>query len=232
MKKILTAAFCAAMASPALAQGWPTGYEGVMLQGFYWDSYSDSQWKNLEKQAPELGSYFSLLWVPQSGKCLEKHNVMGYTPYYYFDQNSSFGSEAELRSMIRAMRQNGVGVLADVVINHHNTSGWFSFPKEEYRGTTYQLQSSDITSDDDQGKTAAEAQRQGISLGSHKDEGEDWDGMRDLDHLSPNVQRVVKAYEQYLVEDLGYSGFRYDMVKGLAGRTWPTTTARPTWPIP
>lgn len=117
MKKILTAAFCAAMASPALAQGWPTGYEGVMLQGFYWDSYSDSQWKNLEKQAPELGSYFSLLWVPQSGKCLEKHNVMGYTPYYYFDQNSSFGSEAELRSMIRAMRQNGVGVLADVVIN-------------------------------------------------------------------------------------------------------------------
>lgn len=117
MKKILTAAFCAAMASPALAQGWPTGYEGVILQGFYWDSYSDSQWKNLEKQAPELGSYFSLLWVPQSGKCLEEHNVMGYTPYYYFDQNSSFGSEAELRSMIRAMHQNGVGVLADVVIN-------------------------------------------------------------------------------------------------------------------
>lgn len=152
MKKILTAAFCAAMASPALAQGWPTGYEGVMLQGFYWDSYSDSQWKNLEKQAPELGSYFSLLWVPQSGKCLEEHNVMGYTPYYYFDQNSSFGSEAELRSMIRAMHQNGVGVLADVVVNHHNTSGWFSFPKEEYRGTTYQLQSSDITADDDQGK--------------------------------------------------------------------------------
>lgn len=161
MKKILTAAFCAAMASPALAQGWPTGYEGVMLQGFYWDSYSDSQWKNLEKQAPELGSYFSLLWVPQSGKCLEKHNVMGYTPYYYFDQNSSFGSEAELRSMIRAMRQNGVGVLADVVINHHNTSGWFSFPKEEYRGTTYQLQSSDITSDDDQGKNGSRSTKAG-----------------------------------------------------------------------
>lgn len=216
-KKILTAVLCAAMASPALAQGWPTGYEGVMLQGFYWDSYSDSQWKNLEKQAPELGSYFSLLWVPQSGKCLEEYNVMGYTPYYYFDQNSSFGSEAELRSMIGAMRQNGVGVLADVVINHHNTSGWFSFPKEEYRGTTYQLQPSDITANDDQGKTAAEAQRQGISLGSHNDEGEDWDGMRDLDHQSENVQRVVKAYEQYLVEDLGYSGFRYDMVKGFAG---------------
>lgn len=41
--------------------------------------------------------------------------------------------------------------------------------------------------------------------------------MRDLDHQSPNVQRVIKAYEQYLVEDLGYSGFRYDMVKGFGG---------------
>ena len=56
MKKILTAAFCAAMASPALAQGWPTDYEGVMLQGFYWDSYSDSQWKTLEK--PGTGVVF------------------------------------------------------------------------------------------------------------------------------------------------------------------------------
>ena len=25
------------------AQGWPSGYSGVMLQGFYWDSYTDSR---------------------------------------------------------------------------------------------------------------------------------------------------------------------------------------------
>ena len=177
MKKILTAAFCGAMASPALAQGWPTGYEGVMVQGFYWDSYSDSQWKNLEKQAPELGSYFSLLWVPQSGKCLEEHNVMGYTPYYYFDQNSSFGSEAELRSMIRAMRQNGVGVLADVVINHRGTlTNWVDFPVETYNGQTYKMESTDICADDDGGKCKAWADKNGYKLSSNNDTGESWDG--------------------------------------------------------
>ena len=37
-----------------LGQGWPSNYGGVMLQGFYWDSYSDSQWTNLESQADEL----------------------------------------------------------------------------------------------------------------------------------------------------------------------------------
>lgn len=216
-KTILAAAFCAALATPAAAQGWPSAYDGVMLQGFYWDSFADTQWGNLEKQAPELGQYFSLLWVPQSGKCLEEYNVMGYTPYYYFDHNSSFGTEQQLRSMIQSMRRNGVGVVADVVVNHHNTTGWFTFPKEEYNGQTYQLQSTDIVANDDGGGTAAEAQRQGVALSQNNDDGEDWSGMRDLDHNSANVQRIVKAYERFLLDDLGYSGFRYDMVKGFAG---------------
>lgn len=216
-KQILTAAFCAAMALPTMAQGWPANYDGVMLQGFYWDSYTDSQWSKLEKQAPEWGQYFSLLWVPQSGKCLESYNVMGYTPYYYFNHNSSFGTEAELRSMIQAMKRNGVGVVADVVVNHHNTSGWFSFPKEEWNGKTYQLLSTDIVANDDNGNAAAQAKIAGVSLSANQDEGDDFMGMRDLDHKSANVQTVVKAYEQFLVQDLGYSGFRYDMVKGFDG---------------
>ena len=41
--------------------------------------------------------------------------------------------------------------------------------------------------------------------------------MRDLDHRSENVQTNVKAYLKMLLEDLGYAGFRYDMVKGYAG---------------
>lgn len=30
----------------ASAQGWPSQYQGVMLQGFYWDSFDASQWTN------------------------------------------------------------------------------------------------------------------------------------------------------------------------------------------
>ena len=41
--------------------------------------------------------------------------------------------------------------------------------------------------------------------------------MRDLDHKSENVQRIVKAYLNMLLQDFGYAGFRYDMVKGYAG---------------
>lgn len=66
------------------SQGWASDYNGVMLQGFSWDSYNESQWKVLEKQADELKGYIDLVWLPQSGKCMESTQVMGYMPYYYF----------------------------------------------------------------------------------------------------------------------------------------------------
>lgn len=199
------------------SQGWASDYSGVMLQGFSWDSYNESQWKVLEKQADELKGYIDLVWLPQSGKCLETTQVMGYMPYYYFNQNSSFGSEAELRSLITKFKAAGIGAIADVVINHRNTEGWYTFPTETYKGVTYQMQSTDICKNDDGGTTATQAATDGVSLSQNNDEGTDFGGCRDIDHKSENVQKVIKAYLKYLKDDLGYTGFRYDMVKGFDG---------------
>ena len=199
------------------SQGWVSDYSGVMLQGFSWDSYNESQWKVLEKQADELKNYIDLVWLPQSGKCLETTQVMGYMPYYYFNQNSSFGSEAELRSLITKFKAAGIGAIADVVINHRNTEGWYTFPAETYKGVTYQMQSTDICKNDDGGTTATQAATDGVSLSQNNDEGTDFGGCRDIDHKSENVQKVIKAYLKYLKDDLGYTGFRYDMVKGFDG---------------
>ena len=199
------------------SQGWVSDYSGVMLQGFSWDSYNESQWKVLEKQADELKNYIDLVWLPQSGKCLETTQVMGYMPYYYFNQNSSFGSEAELRSLITKFKAAGIGAIADVVVNHRNTEGWYTFPAETYKGVTYQMQSTDICKNDDGGTTATQAATDGVSLSQNNDEGTDFGGCRDIDHKSENVQKVIKAYLKYLKDDLGYTGFRYDMVKGFDG---------------
>lgn len=199
------------------AQGWPANYGGVMLQGFYWNSYDDTNWTNLKSQVNDFADNFSLVWLPQSGKCLGNSQTMGYKPYYYFNQNSSFGTEAELRDLIKTFKGKGIGMVADVVVNHHDTDGWFTFPAEVYKGVTYQFKSTDIVANDDKGRTAKEATKQGISLSKNNDEGEDWDGCRDLDHKSQNVQTIIKAYLKYLKDDLGYTGFRYDMVKGFSG---------------
>lgn len=199
------------------AQGWPANYDGVMLQGFYWNSYDDTKWTNLKSQVNDFADNFSLIWLPQSGKCLGNSQTMGYKPYYYFNQNSSFGTEAELRDLIKTFKGKGIGMVADVVVNHHDTDGWFTFPAEVYKGVTYQFKSTDIVANDDKGKAATEATKKGVSLSKNNDEGEDWDGCRDLDHKSQNVQTIIKAYLKYLKDDLGYTGFRYDMVKGFSG---------------
>ena len=65
MKRFLLSLIIVLGSLPMLAQGWPSQYEGVMLQGFYWDSFSQTQWTKLEKQADELSQYFSLVWLPQ-----------------------------------------------------------------------------------------------------------------------------------------------------------------------
>ncbi len=200
------------------AQGWPTNYEGVMMQGFYWDSYDETSWARLELQSDEIAPYIDLIWVPQSGWCNSGYS-MGYMPVYYFNQNSAFGTEAQLRSMIATYRKKGTGFIADVVINHRKNVGkdgsWVDFPEETWNGKTYKMVPTDICGNDDGGATANWAGKNGLSLSINDDTGDDWSSCRDLDHKNPHVQEIIKDYLKFLLEDVGYVGFRYDMVKGF-----------------
>ena len=216
MKKLFIAATLAVLPVLAFAQGWPANYSGVMLQGFYWDSFNDSKWTNLQSQADELAEFFKLVWIPQSASC--NGTSMGYDAVYWFSNyNSSFGTKTELQSMINTFKSKGIGTIADVVINHRKSiNDWVTFPSETYKGVTYKLLSTDICRDDDGGATLNWANQNGKSLSANNDTGEDWGGLRDLDHKSTNVQNAVKAYIQMLLNDLGYAGFRYDMTKGYA----------------
>ena len=229
MKRLFTSIIISLATLPMLAQGWPADYDGVMLQGFYWGSCTDTQWTRMEKQVDNLAKVFKLVWLPQSAYC--GGQSMGYDDLYWFPgegrYNSSFGTEEELRSLIKTFKDKGIGTIADVVVNHRkNVSNWVDFPKETYKGVTYELKSTDICSDDDGGACGTWATQNGYTLGNPEQPSEvynnanceDWGGMRDLDHTSQNVQTNVKAYLHMLLEDLGYVGFRYDMVKGYPGK--------------
>ncbi len=212
-KSLCAMALAAVAAAPSAAgNGWPENYQGVMLQGFSWDSYSDTRWTNLEKKADEYSKYFSLIWVPNSAK---SSGGMGYIPIYWFtNHNSAFGSESELRSMIAAYRDRGVGIIADVVVNHRGgATSWTDFPAETWDGRTWQIGTDGICSTDEVRNASGQPKPTGAA-----DTGDDFDGARDLDHTNANVQENVKNYCRCLLEDFGYAGFRYDMVKGYAPR--------------
>lgn len=213
-KHFLTIATLVASSQAALAAGWPANYGGVMLQGFYWDSYTDTRWSNLESQADELSESFQLIWVPNSGYS-GGHQNMGYMPQYWFtNHNSSFGTEKQLTSMIQAFAERGTGIIADVVVNHRNgVTNWYDFPTESWDGKYWKLGLDAICRNDEM----AYASGQPTPTGAY-DTGENFDGARDLDHTSATVQDHIKNYTKCLLEKYGYSGFRYDMVKGYGGQ--------------
>ena len=204
---------------PVAGRGWPAMFGGVMLQGFYWDSYQATRWTKFTEKAQELGQNFDILWVPNSGS-IDANGTsqsMGYMPVYWLKHNTCFGTEAQLREMIDTYHAHNTSVIMDMVINHKSgKTGWVDFPDETVTGPvtgeeynmTWSL--ADICSTD-------ECVAQGYAATGAADEGDNFDGSRDLDHTSANVQKNVKAYQKFLLDELGYDGFRYDMSKGYAG---------------
>ena len=193
----------------------PSECEDIMLQAFYWDSqndngYGNTRWTTLTGQASEIGSYFSLVWLPPSA---ESGGGLGYIAKCYSNQNSSLGSRTELQNLISAFHNNGVRVLADIVINHcGNRSSWCDFNSLDF-GTYGQFspQSTWITSDD-------EANGHGCTLGANKDDGQheaNYGAARDWDHKNTNVQNMCKAYTKWMKNVMLYDGFRYDYCGGF-----------------
>ncbi|MBW6492293.1 MAG: starch-binding protein [Lentimicrobium sp.] len=195
---------------PALQAQAPAQCQDVMLQAFYWDSYADSRWTVLNAEAGEIASNFSLVWLPPSGNAQSTNN-MGYAPIWWFDQNSAFGTEAELKTLISSLNARGAKAIADVVVNHRSgATNWTDFPTEVYNGTTYSMGPAQICSTDEVANEPGQAQPTGAP-----DTGEDFNGSRDLDHLSTVVRNNVKGYMHFLKNEMGYSGWRYDMTKGF-----------------
>ena len=236
MKKILlsVAMLCMALGGRAetqdVCQGWPANYGGVMLQGFWWDSYDATKWTALKDRAGELSQYFDLIWVPNSGTCSDNPNSteqglsMGYDPCFWLSHNSCFGTEAELRDMIQAYKnqEHPVGIIEDVVINHKKgRSNWCDFTNEPWteEGTAentpikWSADYREITCNDDCNFPGS-----GYVTKGGYDTGDDFPGFRDLDHTSELTRANVKYYLNFLLNDLGYAGFRYDLVKGYAAQ--------------
>lgn len=210
--------------SEALAVGWPANYDGVMLQGFYWDSYKTgggfgtTKWTDLTNQADELSQYFDLIWIPNSARGNgEGGGGNGYMPIYWFtNHNCAYGTEAQLKTMISTFKAKGTGFIEDVVVNHRvGVSNWYNFPKETWNGKTYELTNGAICSTDEMWRDGGHGCPY---TRGNSDTGEDFDGARDLDHTNATVQSHIKDYCKFLIDDMGYVGFRLDMVKGYGGQ--------------
>ena len=202
--------------------GVPAEYEGVMLQAFYWEAqkltdYSRMKYVDLLNSGlvDEMGTNFDLVWMPPSGM----GGGVGYYTRQYSNLDSDWGSKAKLLEVLERLHAKGCKVLADIVINHFNSkSGWAKSFYENNFGTygTYQITSEHICAGDEAFSDKNSDSRD-LPHGA-ADTGTNDGGCRDLDHTNTYVQNMCKAYTQWMINTIGFDGFRYDMTLGYHGK--------------
>jgi alpha-amylase len=200
---------------------------GVMMQTFFWDcprvDGKEFQWWNyVREQIPALAKAgFTSLWLPPIHKAANLNGPsMGYDPYDYydlgeFDQKGNiptwFGTRQELESLIETAHSHRLSLIADMVFNHNSGAD-----AQEVNPITNQ--SRWTLFDPKSGKFARNWEC------FHPNKFESWDEMTfgdmpDLSHRNPYVFNELLNLARWLIEEIGFDGFRYDFVKGFTAAT-------------
>lgn len=219
---------------PTTFAGVPSESEDVMLQGFYWNSYSKdfsttqfgrtiwTDFINNNWCDSIANSGFTMVWFPSP--C--RGDGLGYHPQQWSNLDSQRGAKTTLVSLISQLHQRGVKSIADIVVNHReSSSGWCKFFIDNFGskyGSTeapsgqYSFNSSHICADDE-AFTDPKSSCYGGSGSGNADSGEQlYEAARDLDHTLPYVRSAVKSYLKFLQGEAGFDGWRYDLVKGYS----------------
>ncbi|MCC7117760.1 MAG: hypothetical protein IT310_04475 [Anaerolineales bacterium] len=200
---------------------------GVMMQAFHWDcprvDQKEFQWWNfVNTKLPELAKAgFTALWLPPIHKAANLTGPsMGYDPYDYydlgeFDQKGTlptwFGTRTELAALIANAHQNQMNVIADIVINHCSGAD-----AQETNPISGQTRWTKFTPKSGRFPRNWEC--------FHPNLYESWDEMTfgdmpDLSHRSPYVYAEILKFTRWLIEEIGFDGFRFDFAKGYGANT-------------
>ena len=197
---------------------------GILFQAFYWncpqeESQDGTWWNFLAGKIPELQQAgFTALWLPPAAKAANLGGPsMGYDPYDYYDlgdfnqkgrTKTWFGNQGELVALINAAHTANMQVYADLVIDHNN--GGDAQETNPIDGKTRWTKF-----------TPASGKFPRSLPCFHPSPYETFDEMTfgdmpDLCHRNPRVYGEMIALAQWMIETIGFDGFRFDFVKGYA----------------
>lgn len=202
---------------------------GVLMQAFYWNCPREEQqeftwWNFVAARLDELRSAgFTALWLPPASKAANIGGMsMGYDVYDYYDlgefaqksvkrgeKRTWFGSKDELKALITAAHARKMKVYADLVLNHNNGADAEEFNPilQQSRWTKFTPQSGTFTRDWSCFNPSPYPYSDPGGFGT----------MPDLCHTNPRVITGILNHAKWMVEEIGFDGFRYDFVKGFGG---------------
>jgi alpha-amylase len=174
----------------------------IMLQAFNWNScYSKDGWYNvlLSKVSQLRDAGIDMCWLPPPSDCVDDR---GYLPREWYKLDSKYGSDAELRALIKALHESGICPIADIVINHRcaqqkdGQGKWTEFKNPDW--SRWAICGNDPS---------------GLGQGAQST-GENIEYAPDIDHTNQKIQEDSKAYIRWLMNDVGFRALRLDFVLG------------------
>ncbi|KAI8816641.1 uncharacterized protein EV422DRAFT_282022 [Fimicolochytrium jonesii] len=177
----------------------------VLIQAFHWNSWQTAPWYNtIATNAPQLKGLFTLAWFPPPS---DAGSNEGYLPRRWNVLTSKYGTADQLKAAVQAVKANGLQAVADIVINHRvGSTKW-----NDYTEPAFADNNAATTSDDEVWKQPG----YGTPTG-HPDTGLPYTAGRDLDFTNPSVQDTVTAWMTNTLKAVGFTGWRYDFVRGYA----------------
>lgn len=193
--------------------------EDVMFQAFDWNVQNQpagQTWYDVVSSSftrNEINNAgIDVIWMPPPSNSAAPQ---GYLPRELYDFNSAYGTETQLRSLISQYHALDIKVLSDIVINHRVGSlDAVNFENPDWP-TFF------ITADDEGNQFVNPSVPFSINAdffpgNALKSDGSNggFAAARDLDHENPAVRAEIITWMNFLKNDIGFDGWRYDFVHG------------------
>ena len=176
----------------------------ILLQGFHWQSHQGGQqgrawYDEIAANAGTIqGAGFTHVWFPPPS---DSAASQGYLPRRLNVLSGAYGTEAQLTNAISSLSGRGVRSVADIVVNHRvGTTDWADFTDPAWPGHYV------VSNDEWNGPKSINA-----------DSGVNYHAARDLDHINPGVRNDIVSWMNGRLKAVGFSGWRFDFVKGFSG---------------
>jgi len=193
----------------------------VLLQGFNWESWraGGGDWYGVVKK--NIGVMKTLgvtdIWLPPPSQSVAPQ---GYLPSQLFNlDGSKYGNRESLEGLVKALHENDIRAVADIVINHRCGD------KQDGEGRWNQFTTTGI----EHRPSFAGVMDWGgwaITLGDNFSDGTGenhpgqfdgkFDAAPDIDHGNKRVQESICIWMRWLQLQVGFDAWRFDFVKGYA----------------
>ncbi|KAL0052418.1 hypothetical protein WJX82_001760 [Trebouxia sp. C0006] len=181
-----------------------SGHE-ILLQGFNWESWKQGWYHKLMDQADEFADLgITCIWLPPP---TDSVSPQGYMPGDLYNLNSKYGSQEDLKRCVAKLQSKGLKVLCDIVINHRCAQ------KQDKNGIWNVFG----------GKMAWDAEAIVVNDRKFKGRGnratgDEFAAAPNIDHMQDYVRKDLTDWMEWLRDDIGFDGWRFDFVRGYGGQ--------------